>query len=130
MTKKIILIFLLFIFFISLAYANDNPQEWAHGWMTNDVITTRYKTIEGCDQMSSLQFPYTIGFKFPRNPNNCDRSELSDFIEKNGGFILGMGGYPGAEIQVFFKDVNNKETANKKIKAILPQLSRLIRSLK
>jgi hypothetical protein len=116
----LICIILGILLLFSCCYAADNPVEWEHGWKTDDVIATRYQ---------NKQVGYNIGFQFPRNPNNCDRSEIFDFITKQQGNIYQVGGYPGAEMFVIFKDVTDKTTANKKLKSILPALSRLIRSL-
>lgn len=94
--------------------------EWEHGWKTDRVIATRYKSpIMG----------YSIGFTFPKNPNDCDRAELSDFMASKDGGVYQSGGFPGAEMFVQFKDVTDKETANIKLHVILPELSQLISDL-
>ena len=92
---------------------------WEHGWKTDYVVATRY---------SNPNVGYNIGFTYPRNPNDCDRSELSEFMEAHGGFVYQGGGYPGAEMFVVFKDVKNRDDADRKLKGILPSLSKLVAS--
>ncbi len=99
------------------ATADHTPVEWKHGWQTKYVIGTRYKN----ELMGS-----NIGFKFPHHPNHCDRDELVRFMEQHKGEPYQMGGYPGAEMFVLFDDVTDKESANVKLRAILPALSHLI----
>lgn len=94
--------------------------EWEHGWKTDRVIATRY---------NSPMMGWNIGFTFPLNPNDCDRAELSDFMEAHNGRSFQSGGFPGAEMFVKFKDITDKESATAKIKAILPELSALITRL-
>lgn len=94
--------------------------EWEHGFKTEGVIATRYKNQGG---------RYTIGFRFPGNEFNCDRAEISEFVENNGGSIYEMGGYPGAEVLATFIGVMDVPSANSKIKTILPGLDRLVDSL-
>lgn len=96
------------------------PTEWEHGWKTDRVVATRYK---------NPNVGYFIGFNFPKNPNDCDRAELSDFMASKGGGVLQSGGYPGAEMMVVFIGVTDKETANTKIQAVLPELSQFITDL-
>ena len=94
--------------------------EWEHGYKTDVVIATRYRNpVMG----------YNIGFKFPKDPNNADRAELSEFMKEYDGWIYQGGGYPGAEMFVIFKAVKNKEDANPFLLKILPELSELIDSL-
>jgi hypothetical protein len=96
------------------------PTEWEHGWKTDRVIATRY---------NNPVMGWNIGFTFPLNSNDCDRAELGDFMEANGGGVFSGGGYPGAEMFVKFKSVTDKASATEKIKAILPGLSDLITRL-
>lgn len=105
---------------VTSVITTSTVTEWEHGWKTDRVIATRYK---------NPTMGYNIGFTFPKNPNDCDRAELSDFMDVHGGGIYQSGGHPGAEMFVRFKDVTDKETANVKIKEILPALSQLITDL-
>lgn len=100
-----------------VAAITDPVREWEHGFRTSRVIATRY---------SSARMGYNIGFTFPKNPNDCDRAELSDFMEAHGGNVYESGGSPGAEMFVTFEGVTDKETANKKLREILPALTELI----
>lgn len=95
----------------------QRPSEWEHGWKTPHVIATRYK---------SPVIGYNIGFRFPKNPNNCDRAEIFDLIATNNGAVYQGGGFPGAEAFAVFKDVSDKESANKKLQVLLPKLERLM----
>ena len=92
-------------------------EAWEHGFKTSRVIATRY---------TNKFMGYNIGFEFPKDIYNADRAEVSDFMEANGGWIYQGGGYPGAIAYVKFKDVTDQESANKKLKAILPPLSQLM----
>ncbi len=96
-------------------------QPLDHGFRTSRVIATRY--------LNSESKSWSIGFKYPMNPADCDRSELSDFMELHGGNIYQSGGYPGAEMHVAFKDVKDMESANQKIREIILPLSKLITDL-
>ncbi len=95
-------------------------KEWEHGWKTESVTATRYE---------NPMMGYNIGFDFPRNPDNCDDARIFEFMEKHGGFVYQGGGSPGAEMFVIFKDVSDKKSAEVKLKQILPDLEKLIRSL-
>lgn len=95
--------------------------EWAHGFKTARVIATRY---------SNPTMGFNIGFTFPKNPAQCDDSKLFKFMEAKGGWVYQGGGAPVAEMFVVFKGVSDKELASKKIKEILPELSKLVASLK
>lgn len=94
---------------------------WKHGWKTERVVATRY---------SNPAMGYNIGFTFPRDPGKCDRAEIVAFIEARGGNIYEMGGYPGAEMFATFDDVKDRATADRKLKAMLPHMSRLVASLR
>jgi hypothetical protein len=72
----------------------------------------------------------SIGFRFPKDPYECDRAEISQLIAGFGGSIFQGGGSPGAESFATFEGVKDKETADAKIKAILPELTLLMQSLK
>lgn len=100
--------------------ASDQPTEWEHGLKTSRVIATRY---------SAPRLGQSIGFQFPLNENDCDRAELSDFMEAHNGWVYQGGGYPGAEMFVKFKDATDKDGATQKMRAILPDLTRLITDL-
>lgn len=91
--------------------------EWEHGWKTKRVIATRY---------SNDVIGYNIGFKFPLDQNNCDRAEISDFIESKGGWIFQGGGYSGAESFAKFNGVNDRASADARLKEILPELDKLM----
>lgn len=62
-------------------------------------------------------------------PHKCDRAEIGEFMEKNSGVVYESGGYPGAEMFVIFKDVKDKESANRKLVKILPPLDELMSRL-
>jgi hypothetical protein len=94
--------------------------EWEHGWKTSRITATRY---------SNLHMGQSVGFTFPKNPNDCDLAELSDFIEAQGGSVYQSGGYPGAEMFAQFKGVKDKETANAKLKEILPAFNQLMQDI-
>lgn len=94
-------------------------EEWEHGFKTKRVIATRYK---------NEHMGYNIGFRFD-DPMNEDRVEVSEFFEANGGSVFQSGGYPGAEAFVVFKEVTDKESANRKLRDILPKLDRLMADL-
>ena len=130
----LVVLFFMVVSFSHVSYADDNPIEWEHGWKTNDVAATRYlkpAEVQEISEGGHITIPpfYYIGFSYSQNPGNCDRSELSDFMERENGIAFKFGGYPGAEMFVAFRDVKDKESANKKLKGILPALSKLIRSL-
>lgn len=93
--------------------------EWAHGYQTDRVVATRYTNPRG----------YNIGFRFPKNPSAYDRREVVEWFEDRGGWVIECGGYPGAEMLVRFQSVYNKETTNKKLVAILPELNRFMEGL-
>lgn len=105
---------------IQSACATAQVTEWEHGWKTDRVIATRY---------NNDVIGYSVGFKYPKNPNDCDRAELTDFMRLHEGAIYQGGGYPGAEMFVSFKGVKDRPTADKKIKEIIPALSKLIEDL-
>src|SRR6267154_5383250 len=102
---------------IHTAHARKQSEaiEWEHGWETPNVVATRYEN----DLMG-----YNIGFVFPNDLNNGDRPELFEFIEKCDGFVFEGGGYSGAPLYTKFKGVVDKDTANEKLKTILPELDR------
>jgi hypothetical protein len=50
-------------------------------------------------------------------------------MEAHGGSVFQGGGYPGAPLYVIFDGVKDRESADKKIKAILPALTKLASSL-
>lgn len=91
--------------------------EWEHGWQTTNVIATRYRDGD---------MGYNIGFAFPNDPNNCDAMEIDDLMRTHGGMIYEGGGYPGAVAYVVFKDVTDRESADRKLKHVLPELDRLM----
>jgi hypothetical protein len=51
-------------------------------------------------------------------------------MKEHAGYAYEMGGHPGAPIMVIFKDVKNREDADRKLQQILPALSKLVRSLR
>lgn len=69
---------------------------------------------------------FNIGLEYPKNPNDCDRAEISDFIEAHGGWVFQSGGYYGAPMYVKFKDVTDKTSADKKLLELLPGLNKLM----
>lgn len=99
---------------------SSKPQAWEHGWKMRRVVATR---------CMNPWVGQNIEFTFPLDPGNCDRQEIFDFLESKGGSILEGGGYEGAPIDVLFKDVTDKESADKKILTILPELNALMAKL-
>jgi hypothetical protein len=112
-----------FSLFANLLGCARPPQitQTEHGWQTDRVIATRHK---------SEVMGQSIGFRFPKDPYQCDRAEISQLIAGFGGSIFQGGGSPGAESFATFEGVKDKETADAKIKAILPELTLLMQSLK
>lgn len=110
---------------IQIAQTKPEPtrvQQTEHGWRTTNVVATRY---------TNQTVGYNIGFKFPNDPGNSDRVELLEFIEGiHRGSVYSGGGYPGAEVFVVFSDVTDRETADKKLKVLLPLLDDKIVSLR
>jgi hypothetical protein len=116
--KKLSFIFLILSMSIVVAGCNaDTPKQWEHGYKTSRVIATRYKNPE---------IGYNIGFLFPQNPNDFDRAEISEFIEMHGGSIFANEGGKGSESFATFTDVKDKESADIKIKEVLPGLTTLM----
>lgn len=97
----------------------DIVEPWEHGYKTEDVVATRYKG----------PFGHNIGFTFPRNLHNYDAPEVFDFFTPYGGTVIEGGGAPGAEMLVVFHGVNSKDKASAKILQVLPELSKLMRSI-
>ena len=91
--------------------------EWEHGYRTNRVVATRYK---------SPTMGYNIGFRFPRDSYHADRAELFDFMQKYDGYVYQGGGAPGAELFTVFKGVKDRKSANALLVRILPELHKLI----
>jgi hypothetical protein len=107
---------------VALLLTGCEPEvtEWEHGYKTDRVIATRY---------NNPHMGYNIGFTFPKNPASSDTSDIWEFLEKaNDGWIFQGGGYPGAEVFVVFKDVKDRDSANIKLKKILPPLTQIMRS--
>lgn len=98
-------------------HAASSVKEWKHGFETSRVIATRYK---------NQNIGENIGFRFPKDPNNSDRGELSDFLEMHGCSVFQGGGYPGAELLAQCDGVTDTATATAKIKEVLPGLSSLM----
>jgi hypothetical protein len=72
---------------------------------------------------------FNVRFDFPKIPYSCDDARLFEFMEAHGGSVFQGGGYPGAPLYVIFDGVKDRESADKKIKAILPALTKLASSL-
>ncbi len=102
---------------MQVACQSSKPIAWEHGWKTDRVTATRY---------TNKTMGLSIGFKFPKNPNECDRAEISDLIEAQSGSVYQSGGYPGAEMFVVFKDVMDVVSADAKLQKILPRLNKLM----
>jgi hypothetical protein len=94
----------------------NTVTQWEHGFKTNRVVATRY-------QNSTIGF--NIGFRFPKDPNNSDRAEISNFMAAHGGTVF-QSGRSGAEMFVQFSDVTDRDTADQKLQAILPDLNELM----
>jgi hypothetical protein len=101
----------------NVACQRNVPVEWEHGWKTNRVTATRYQ---------NEAMGYNIGFVYPKNPNDCDRAEIFEFIEAHGGSVFQGGGYRGAPMYVKFTGVTDRPTADKKLREILPGLDKLM----
>lgn len=91
--------------------------EWEHGLKTDRVVATRYH---------GPTTGYTIGFVFPRNLAHGDRAELWDFMENHGGYVFQGGGYPGAALMVKFGGISDRESADGKLREVLPALDRVM----
>lgn len=93
---------------------------WEHGWKTSRITATRY---------SNKMMGMNIGFEFPKDPYECDRSELSNFIAAHGGNVYQGGGSPGASLYATFKGVTDIDTANKKLQDIMPAFNKLMQDI-
>lgn len=104
--------------------AQEMPQldivEWKHGWRTWNVIATRYE---------NPYLGYNIGFRFPENTYNYDHPSVFEWFRRYDGTAIGGGGRPGGEITVLFSGVKDKDSANKKLKEILPELSQFMQTV-
>ena len=96
------------------------PVPIDHGWKTENVTVTRHK---------GRKRGYHLIFFFPNHPNQCDATEIDNFMIENKAFILQSGGFPGAEMVVKFYDVVDRETANAKLMEILLPLELIMRRL-
>lgn len=94
---------------------------WEHGLQTPNVIATRYQ---------NKVMGYNIGFVFPNDPYQSDDPRLFEYIESNGGRVYEGGGSPGAPLYATFKGVTNTDTANAKLRVILPAFDALIRKVR
>lgn len=118
MYLKIMTVFMCSVLVVSCQTAK--PVATEHGWKTSRVIATRYQN----DLVG-----YNIGFDFPLNRYDSDRVEVSDFMESKGGWIYEGGGYPGATAYATFDGVKDKESADRKLLAILPELDKLMHDI-
>lgn len=96
-------------------------ERWEHGWKTKDITAWRYKN----ETMS-----YNIGFvPSTRYAYDFDRAEMFEFLKQHGGFVYQGGGYAGAEVFVVFKDVKNKQDADKFLPEFLPKFQQFLEEL-
>jgi hypothetical protein len=72
---------------------------------------------------------FNVGFQFPRDPYDCDRGELIQFIEERGGNVFSCGGHPGAEVLAIFKDIPDVESANRKLPSLVSEISEFMEQL-
>lgn len=93
---------------------------WEHGFETSRVKASR---------MHSDTMGWNIKMEFPKNAYDCDRAEVGDWIAAHGGNIFQGGGYPGAPAFIGFKDVTDRESADRKLREILPALSQLMQDI-
>jgi hypothetical protein len=92
---------------------NTKATEWAHGWETARVRATRYQ---------NPHLGFNVGFSFPKNPHDCDRADMMDWLRENGVHVYSCGGYPGAEVMALVDGVKSKEAANEWLPTFLPRL--------
>lgn len=99
----------------------DQIEEWDHGFKTDNVVATRYRS-----ELGGLN----IGFQFPKNIHNYDHPDVFDWFGKYNGFVIQGGGAPGAEMFVFFDGVKDRESANEKLRVVVPELSKFMRTIR
>jgi hypothetical protein len=92
-----------------------------HGFSTEYVEATRYE---------NPSIGYNVGFVFPKNCDNYDRPEVFEWFESHGGYVYQGGGAPCAPMYVIFDDVKDRESADQKLRKIMPQLDKFMRRLK
>lgn len=97
------------------------PVAWEHGYKTDYVVATRY---------TNDMIGYNIGFVFPKQPYDSDRSETFEFFSQNKCYILQGGGGPGAALYAKCVGVTDRETANAKLLDFLPKLDAHMRGLR
>lgn len=100
--------------------ARTEITEWEHGFKTSRVIVTRF---------AGSDIGYYVSFEFPKNCWDADREELFEYLESHDGWVFQGGGFPCAPLEVKFKGVVDKASANVKIKEILPGLDKVVRGL-
>lgn len=117
--NRLIIVLLIGLGTVSLAGCQTvTPTE--HGWKTSRVVATRMNN----DLMGQF-----VKLEFPKDPNDCDRIEIEQFIAMNGGHIFEGGGYPGAPAYVTFDGAKDKAAVDQKLKQILPGLTVLLSKL-
>jgi hypothetical protein len=105
---------------VSNTVPSSAPIKIEHGWKTERVMATRRKN----DAMGQF-----VELTYPQNPYDCDRAEISDFIEDRDGWVFQGGGSPGASMFVKFKNVNDASEMDKKLLTVLPALDKLMRDI-
>lgn len=95
-------------------------KEWGGGFKTSQVVAERETNNFGI---------MIIGFDFLDKRDQVGRTELNDFMKSYGGSIVRGGGWRGPMVHVKFHGVCDRESADKKIKEMLPKLSRLVKDL-
>lgn len=96
-------------------------EEWEHGFLTKNVIGTRYVWPDG---------NYTLGFRFPNHIYESDRTETFDFLVDNGCRPYEGGGFPGAEVKAFCGELPSKDAASAFLVSFLPKLDAHIRQFR
>lgn len=89
-----------------------------HGWYMRHVTATRY---------ANQAVGYNVGFSF--RPDYCDRKEIVDYFESRGGWVFQTCRSLGGETFVRFEGVEDRASADVKVKAILPGLNRLVATM-
>ena len=91
-----------------------------HGLRTYNVIATRY---------TNPYIGYNIGFEFPTIPYDADDERLFNLFDKYNCGVFEGGGEPGAPLYVGCDGVHDADTANQRLRQLLPGLSRLVQRL-
>lgn len=98
----------------------NKPTKVEHGWKTQRVVAT---------YLPKTGIGYSLKFSFPENEYDSDRADVSDTFEDYGCNIYQGGGFPGAPAYVACEGVNDDQSADAKLKELLPVLDDVLRRL-